>query len=179
LSKTKCGYFINHGLAPHFEELLLQDVKTRPFYVLSFDESLSEFIQKEQMDLQIRYWNNKQNMVLTRYLDSYFLQRPNAKNLCDALLSALKDLDPKQLGQLSMDGPATNWNVLQLLHDDREEKEYPTIVNIGSCSLHVLHGAFKSGMEAASWDVGKVLKAIWQIFHDSPARRFTHFNLMI
>ena len=67
--------------------------------------------------------------------------------------------------------PSTNWNVLQLLHEDREEKEYPTIINIASCSLQVLHGAFKRGMEAAGWDVGKVLKAIWQFFHDSPARR--------
>ena len=55
LSKTKCGYFINHGLAPHFKDLLLEDVKACPFFVVSFDESLNEFIQKEQMDLQIRY----------------------------------------------------------------------------------------------------------------------------
>lgn len=110
-------------------------------------------------------------MVLTRYLGSSFLQRPNAKNLFDALVSSLNKLELKRLGQLSMDGPSTNWNVLQLLHDDREEKEYPRIVNIGSCSLHVLHGAFKCGMEAVSWDVGKVLKAICQLFHDSPARR--------
>ena len=171
LSKTKCSYFIKYGLPPHFKELLLQDVKVCPFFVLSFDESLNEFIQKEQMDLQIRYWDNTQNKVRTRYLDSYFLQRPNAKNLCDVLILALKELNPKRLVQLSMDGPSTNWNVLQLLHEDREEKEYPTIINIGSCSLHVLHGAFKSGMEAAGWDVGKVLKAIWQLFHDSPARR--------
>ena len=55
LSKTKCGYFINHGLAPHFKDLLLEDVKACPFFVVSFDESLNEFIKKEQMDLQIRY----------------------------------------------------------------------------------------------------------------------------
>ena len=108
------------------------------------------------MDLQIRYWNNTQNMVLTRYLDSSFLQRANANNLFDALISSLKDLDPKRLGQLSMDGPSTNWNVLQLLHNDREEKEYPFIINILSCSLHVLHGAFKSGMDAAGgWKSSK------------------------
>ena len=108
LSKTKCSYFIKYGLASHFKELLLQDVKVCPFFVLSFDESLNEFIQKEQMYLQIRYWDNTQNKVRARYLDSYFLQRPNAKNLCDVLISALKELNPKRLVQLSMDGSSTN-----------------------------------------------------------------------
>ena len=70
-----------------------------------------------------------------------------------------------------MDGPSTNWNLLQLLQEDRKEKECPTIINIDSCGLHVLHGAYKVGIEAAGWDVGKVLKSMWQLFHIFPARR--------
>ena len=90
----KCEYFITNRLVPHFKELLLKDVNLSPFFVLSFDESLNEIIQKEQMDLQIRYWDNTQKKVCTRYLGSYFLQRPNAKNLCDFLISSLKELIP-------------------------------------------------------------------------------------
>ena len=56
-----------------------------------------------------------------------------------------------------MDGLYTNWNVLQLLQEDLEEKKHFSF-NIGSCDLDVLHGAFKVGMEAAIWDVGKILK---------------------
>ena len=70
-----------------------------------------------------------------------------------------------------MDGPSTNWNILQLLQEDRKEKEHPTITSIGSRGLHVLHRAFKVGMEAAGWDVGKVLKSMWRLLHDSPAGR--------
>ena len=29
-----------------------------------------------------------------------------------------------------------------------------------------MHEAFKAGMEAAGWNVGKVLKSMWQLFHD-------------
>ena len=35
-----------------------------------------------------------------------------------------------------------------MLHDDRCEKDHPKIIDIGFCSLHVLHGVFKSGVEA-------------------------------
>ena len=95
LSKTKCGYFITYGFAPHFKELLLKDVNLSPFFVLSFDESLNEVIQKEQMDLQICHCDNTQKKFCTRYLSSYFLQCPNAKNLCDVLISSLKELIPE------------------------------------------------------------------------------------
>ena len=177
LSKTKCGYFFTYGLAPYVKELLMKKIQSSPFFVLSFDGSLNIIIQKEQMDLQVRFWDNEKKKVCTRYHGSKFVQSPNAKNLCDVLICSLKDLSAEHLIQFSMDGPSTNWCVLQLLNDDREEKGYPQIINIGSCGLHVMHGAFKAGMEAAGWNVGKVLKSMWQLFHDSPARRETYAHI--
>ena len=70
-----------------------------------------------------------------------------------------------------MDGPCTNWNILQLLQEDCKEKEHPTIISIGSHGLHVLHRAFNVGVEASGWDVGKVLKSMWRLLHYSPAGR--------
>ena len=55
--RTTCGYIINHGLAPYFVELLLEEVKLSPKYVLSFDESLNKKLQKGQMDILVRYWD--------------------------------------------------------------------------------------------------------------------------
>ena len=146
LSKTKCGYFIAYRLAPYVKELLIKKIQSSPFFVLSFDESLNIIIQKEQMDLQVGFWDNEKKKVCTRYHGSKFAQRPNAKNLCNVLISSLKDLSAECLIQLSVDGPSTNSCVLQLLNDDSEEKGYPQIINIGSCGLHVMHGTFKAGI---------------------------------
>ena len=66
------------------------------------------------------------------------------------LMSSLNNFLLERLLQLSMDGPNTNWSVLKLLHEDLCEKDYPNIIDIGSCSLHVVHGAFKSGIEATN-----------------------------
>ena len=63
-----------------------------------------------------------------------------------------------------------DWSVLTMLDDDRCEKDYPKIIDIGSCSLHVLHGAFKSGVEATDWFLNEILKAMWKIFDVSLAR---------
>ena len=40
---------------------------------------------------------------------------------------------------------------------------------IGSCSLHILHGAFQTGMTKPDWSLGKVLRALHKIFDESPA----------
>ena len=64
-----------------------------------------------------------------------------------------------------------------MLPDDRCEKDYPKIIDIGSCNLHVLHGAFKPGVEATDWFLNKILKAMWKIFDNSPARQDTYIKI--
>ena len=49
--QTKCGYYINHGLALHFLGRLMTEVNESPKYDLLFDESLNKMLQKGQMDL--------------------------------------------------------------------------------------------------------------------------------
>ena len=73
-----------------------------------------------------------------------------------------------------MDGPNTNWKVFDSLQKHREELEYSSLLNLGSCGLHVVHGAFKAGLQESGWDIHKILKAVWKIIQDSPARRETY-----
>ena len=68
--RSKGGYIINHGLAPYCVELLLDEVKLLPKYVLSFDESLNKKLQKGQMDILLRHWDYEKTIATTKYLDS-------------------------------------------------------------------------------------------------------------
>ena len=34
-----------------------------------------------------------------------------------------------------------------------------------------MHGAFQTGAVKSTWNIHKILKAVWQILHDSPGRR--------
>ena len=70
-----------------------------------------------------------------------------------------------------MDGPSTNWKFLDDLNKHRKDNEMPQLINTGSCSLHVIHGAFKAAIESTTWNIKGTLKGCWQILHESLARR--------
>ena len=40
-----------------------------------------------------------------------------------------------------------------------------------SCSLHVIHAAFYTRVEATPWSIKKIVKVMWQIFSDSPEKK--------
>ena len=84
---------------------------------------------------------------------------------------SMKTLDDSKMLQLAMNGPNVNWFILSELRKQREEKEIPIIEDIGSCELHVVSGAFQSGMKATEWDLDKILRAMWKILDKSPSRR--------
>ena len=169
LARTKCGYFINFGVAPYLKDLL-SIVDTSTFFVVSYDESMNRIFQEEQMDIGLRYFNDDTGLVETKYFDSPF-QRSNSENLHEKLLQSLSDLKLEKLLQISMDGPNMNWNVLKRHSQYREEKELAQLVIIGSCGLRVVNGAFRTGMMETDWDIHKVLHAVWKLFDESPARR--------
>ena len=117
------------------------------------------------------YFNDDTGLVETKYFDSAFLKYLNSENLREKLLQSLSDLKLEKLLQISMDGPNVNWDVLKRHCQYREEKELAQLVIIGSCGLHVVNGAFRTGMMETDWDIHKVLHAVWKLFDESPARR--------
>ena len=65
---TKLSYLISFGIVPYFMDLLLKELKDAPCFVISFDESFNEELEKEQMDFIVRYF--KDGEVKSRYLSS-------------------------------------------------------------------------------------------------------------
>ena len=76
-----------------------------------------------------------------------------------------------------MDGPNTNWLVFERLHTHRDESEQLLLEMIGSCGLHVVSVVFQKGVVASGWELEKILKAMWRLFQDSPARKDVYIKL--
>ena len=43
-------------------------------------------------------------------------------------------------------------------------EELPQLLNIGNCGLHIVHGGL-------FFSTGHLMQSLWQLFHDTPARR--------
>ena len=87
-----------HGLAPYFQRQLVNKIQQCEHIVVGFDESLNKVAQRQQMDLNVRFWNNETNEVETRYLTSEFLGRSSAM---DGMLLKKQSrvLTPKKLSK--------------------------------------------------------------------------------
>ena len=171
MSKTKCSFVINFGLGPYFKDSLISKINDSPYFSLQFDESMNRVLQNEQMDAHIRYWCSESNEVRNSYFDSKFLLRPNCDNITSAIDDVLTPLEKRKMINLGMDGPSTNWAVLRKVQENRRIAMLSPLEDIGSCTLHILNGAIQTGLTKSSSHLKEVMKAMWKLFHDSPARR--------
>lgn len=177
---SKCSYLIKFGLSEYYRGEMLNLVKGRNgVFVVSFDESLNKTIQEEQMDLLVRFWDSELNKVVTRYFTSVFLGHTTADDLMRCFKQGLSELNTSRMLQVSMDGPTTNWKFYDKLLEGRRQVDpnIPDLLNIGSCGLHVVHGAFRYGAGKSGWNLDCLLRSLYWIFVDSPARREDFSNV--
>lgn len=166
--ERKCAYVCTFGLAPYFKRLLLAEVSQQTAYVVLFDESLNHHLQSKQMDLHARLWDGAE--VKTKYIGSEFLGHSTAVDIVEKMSKALSETGVNNLIQLSMDGPHVNWKAFELTQKEMQKQVDKSLLNIGSCGLHILHNAFRDGCKATGWDIEHTLSSLYWLFHDCPAR---------
>ena len=171
LGPDKLKYFTKWGVAPYIRQLLLNELDSASFIAVSFDESLNKLTQTCQMDLIVRYWHEADQQVKVRYWDSKFLGHSVHQDLLSHFNQSIDKIDLNKVVQILMDGPVVNLKVFEKLVNYREEIGANGLIDIGTCGLHIIHGAFESGFEATSWSMKDLLKGCFQILHDTPARR--------
>ena len=66
MGKIKSRHMIIYSLAPYFKIELLKKINSSLFYSLSFNESFNSELQKCQIDINVRYWDTKKNIAVTR-----------------------------------------------------------------------------------------------------------------
>ncbi|XP_040359009.2 uncharacterized protein LOC120844468 [Ixodes scapularis] len=157
LGKDKVGYTICHGIAPYFPRQLLSSLSSVPYAVVALDECLNKVAQKQQMDVLVRYWDG---CVKTRYQTSCFLGHSCAEDLASALRSATQEMSQTKILQVSNDGFNVNLKLLRSLKEElRSSDDSHQILDIGSCGLHVINGAYKAGHTATRWDLVTFLRS--------------------
>ncbi|KAK9952663.1 hypothetical protein ABG768_018477 [Culter alburnus] len=80
-------------------------------------------------------------------------------------------LPKKNMLQISMDGPNVNWSFYKKVEQSLADEYGLNLLNLGSCGLHIVNGAFQKGLSSTGWRIDGFLRAIYQLLHDCPARR--------
>lgn len=134
-----------------------------------FDESLNKAIHTKQMDFHVRFWQAN-GEVKTRYLGSEFIGHATAADMLK-FNACVGKLNLAKLVQIAMDGPTVNWAFYERMETDLKLNMKLTLLDIGSCNLHVVHGAFRDGSRASGWELDHFLNSLYWLFKDTPARR--------
>lgn len=173
LSRTKIGYTIAYGLGPYFQSQLLDEIRDSHHFCVSFDESLNTISQKEQQDIWVRFWSKVSHRPETRYIGSAFLGHTKASDLINGYKCQLKSIDLTKMINISMDGPNVNFKFLNDLQKDLKDEhgEHFNLFDTGSCGIHTVHNAFKTAFQNGTWAVSSFLRAIYNVFNNSPARK--------
>ena len=116
------------------------------------------------MDMHVLCWDNNHNYLAIRYHHSEFIGKASVKNVFESFSACLSGISESKLLQVSSDGPNVNLSFLDLLEEDRNQKELSQHVYIGTCGLHSLHNSIKYGEKASDWNVKKLLTSLHRIF---------------
>jgi hypothetical protein len=166
--EKKAAYLSNFGIAPHFLSLLTDRVKgLKDGYVLLFDESLNNKDQKKQLDA--RFWDG--DNISSRYFGTEFMGHATAEDLMRDLDHITEGLPRRGILQMSMDGPSVNWKLYRTFEENMFLETGAHLINIGSCGLHIIHGAYRKGIESTGWGLPNTLSSFYRNFKDSPACR--------
>ena len=161
-SKFSCGerkanYIMRSGLAPHFQNIQMKSLKEVSAFVLLFDESYNPVTKDKQMDIHVHYWSTA-NAISSRYVTSVFMGHGRSDDLLTHFLSVTEDLNLSKALQVSMDGPNVNWAFYNQLQKKIKLDHNTQMLNVGSCGLHIIHGAFKHGV--CNWDMTSLLRSV-------------------
>lgn len=173
LSDAKARYLTKFGIAPYLRQKIFSDVdESEAFFTLHFDESTTKQVKK-QMDIYIAYWSERHGKVVAFYCDSFFLGHADAERILELILKFISDsgLRLSRLLQCSIDGPNVNLSFQKKLNAHLALQNLENLIDIGTCSLHVVHNALRKGIAGLDCDVERFVSDIYQWFKMSAARR--------
>lgn len=139
----------------------MKDFCNSLYYSLFFDESWNLIVWKCQMDVIIRYWDNKENKGKFCCLDSLFLESLNADNVLQILKTAVKDLKEESILKFAKKGLNVNWDKLDvaLAEEGHTQKKHSTWGD----AFNMLLTEPSRLLSARQQLLGKIMKAMFSL----------------
>ncbi len=116
------------------------------------------------MDLHVRLWG----WAEVHWVG--FLRAFHCSWYVENMSQVLSETGDHNLIQLCMDGLHMNWKAFELTQKEVQEQVDKSLLNIGSCGLHVMHNMFRDGCKATGCDIEHTLSSLYWLFWDGAAR---------
>lgn len=175
LARSKLSYMITDSVGPYLRNIFLSDVKDKK-YTLCFDETTNDASKKE-LHTSVRYFSEKNKRIQQHHLQTFFIENGKgvtiAKYLDEALLNAKLSL--QDMLTLGRDGPNVNKTVFNLMQEKFKEKTGKKLIDIGPCDIHVIHNAYKKGLDTFGSHVANLMVNI-HYFFDGEALRSQEYR---
>ena len=162
---------VTEALGPYFKDLIIKDIGDSEFVVL-YDETTNSCSKKE-LKILVRYISNLTKRVEIRHMATYFIVDGTAKTIKDHLFDAIDSfgLRKSKLVMLGSDGPHVNKKVFKICNEELKELGYGSLLDIGTCNLHVVNNVFLHALEAYGIVISDLIIDIYNFFDDWPTRR--------
>ena len=105
--------------------------------------------------MHLIYFNEVKLQGTIVYLGSQFTGHGSAIDLIRTFKDDYHNLNyVKNLLQVSMDGPNVNWKMLKLVEENGMSKDplSPDMLELHSCGLHVVYGAYRLGQNSTKFN---------------------------
>ena len=99
------------------------------------------------MDPRVRHWDVNETKIVVRCWNSRIFVHTRSDDLVKAFNDGFNELNSTKLIQISMDGPISNLRFLSEIKKLKINDELASLINIGSCNLHVIHGTLKLALK--------------------------------
>jgi hypothetical protein len=175
--KTKVAKIITNVLAKTSVELLLTDLKNRPFSIAT-DASNKGNIK--MFPLVCRYFSKEAGGVQTKLLSFFNSQQETSKDISRCLLEKLNtnNLNPANIISFCGDNASVNFGCHQSVFTELR-KQNNDMISMG-CLCHVLHNAVKNASSLLKIDIEAIILRTYSEFSSHSKRleelmEFYHF----
>ena len=99
------------------------------------------------------FWDKEKTSVDACYLISKFCEHSSSSDILWAFLDGIKELNLSAVAEILMEVSTINLKFFKSFKMYHLQCELPKLINVGRSGLHLVHGVFKSGTEATSWEL--------------------------
>lgn len=118
-------------------------------FSIQYDETTKAQVKK-QMDLLIRYWSPAHNETWCRYYKLLYFGHAKGEDVAEAMIKEMRhdDIPMDKVMTLGSDGHNVNKIIFRQMEMRLkvENLNYPGLVGVGTCNIHVMHNALAKGL---------------------------------